>query len=72
MARSFAEWVARITIGTTHLILFILSILSGRILSCTPCPSTLDLRIDHWTTDAYGVPQVRQDAKPRRSMALTR
>jgi hypothetical protein len=35
MARSFAEWVARITIGTTHLILFILSILSGRILSCT-------------------------------------
>jgi hypothetical protein len=30
MARSFAEWVARITIGTTHLILFIPSILSGR------------------------------------------
>ena len=35
MARSFAEWVAPITIGSTDLILFILSILSGRILSCT-------------------------------------
>ena len=36
MARSFAERVAPIAIGSTHLILFILSILSGRILSCTP------------------------------------
>ena len=46
MARSFAEWVAPMTIGSTHLILFILSILSGRILSCTPLDFRLLSRFD--------------------------